>query len=293
MRGLIRDLREADWAHRGERLRATLPGQVMVKFIDDKAADWAVMIAWNSLFSMFPILLVSAGVLGLVLGFAGIGGAAFRDSLAAVIPSKDVGAQVEDFKRASGLLALVGFGGLLIGGSALFGNMDRAFAAVYGVRPRALLPQRLMSIAMVFVFTALIGLDVASALILPLLRDLVGYIPLAFTRGAVALVLQLFVGTGLSFAFFATTFYVVPNRKMRWSEVAPGALVAGILLELITLVFPLYIELNKGLQRYGQTFGLLFVLMTFFFFLGLIVMVGAEVNSVIHPAPVPRPQSSA
>ena len=294
-RGLVKDLWESDWTHRSERLRATLPGRVVAKFVDDKAPDWAVQIAWNSLLSMFPMLLFAAGILGLVLGFAGIEGEDIRKNFVAVIPNGDVGSQVtiavRQFKKSSGLLALIGFGGLLVGGTALFGNMDRAFAAVYKVRPRRLVAQRVMSVGMVFVFTALVGLDIGSALLLPILKDLVGYIPLTMTRGALGLVAQLFVGTVLSFAFFATTYRVVPNHKIKWREVVPGALVAGVLLELVTLVFPLYVSLNSGLQRYGQAFGLLFVLMTFFFFLGLIMMVGVEVNSVVHPTPEPRPSS--
>ncbi len=267
------------------------------KFIDDKAPDWAVQIAWNSLLSMFPILLFAAGIMGLVLGFAGLNGDDVRKSLIAVIPNGDVGSQlaiaVQQFKKSSALLALVGLVGLLVGGTALFGNMDRAFAHVYRVRPRGLVSQRVMAVGMVFLFTGLVGLDIGSALVLPLLKDLVGYIPLAMTRGALGLVVQVLVGTLVSFALFATTYFVVPNRKSTWREVLPGALIAGVLLEVVTLVFPLYVSLNSGLQRYGQTFGLLFVLMTFFFFLGLIMMVGVEVNSVINPPAERRSSSGA
>ena len=293
--GLIRDLRESDWSHRRDRIQLTLPARVAVKFIDDRAPDWAVQIAWYALLSMFPILLTAAGVLGLLFSLLGIGGEDIRRNLAAAIPAGDAQQQVvtavEQFKQASGVLAVVGFAGLLIGGSALFSKMDVAFAHVYGVKPRRLVQQRLMSVGMILLFTALVGLDISSALVLPVLKDLAGYIPLTMTRGAVGLAVQLLVGTVLLCAFFATTYYVVPNRKAEWREVLPGALTAGILLELVTLVFPLYVSLNAGLQRYGQTFGLMFVLMTFFFFLGVVTMAGVEVNSVVHPNLEPRPSS--
>src|SRR5204862_3308119 len=88
---------------------------------------------------------------------------------------------------------------------------------------------------------------------------------------------------------FGSMYYVIPNRRQQLRKVIPGALLAGILFEAITLLFPLYLELNKGLNQYGKTFGLLFVLMTFFFFLGLITMIGVEVNSVIYPVPIDLP----
>ena len=90
-------------------------------------------------------------------------------------------------------------------------------------------------------------------------------------------------GVLAGFILFATVYYVVPNRRQRWKQVLPGALVAGVLLELVTLLFPIYLSLNRGMAAYGKTFGLFFVLMTFFFFLGLITMLGVEVNSVLYP----------
>jgi hypothetical protein len=94
------------------------------------------------------------------------------------------------------------------------------------------------------------------------------------------------VGIIAGFLLFGTMYYVIPNRKQNFRKVIPGALVAGILFELITLVFPLYISLNRGLNQYGATFGLLFVLMTFVFFLGLVTMIGIELNSVLYPEEV-------
>src|SRR5438309_1253380 len=67
----------------------------------------------------------------------------------------------------------------------------------------------------------------------------------------------------------------------------------AVLFEAITLLFPLYLEINKGINQYGKTFGLFFLLMTFFFFLGLITMVGVEVNSVIYPVPIEAPGKDA
>src|ERR1700674_3782012 len=84
-------------------------------------------------------------------------------------------------------------------------------------------------------------------------------------------------------------YYVIPNSKQQFRKGLPGTLVAAVLFELITLLFPLYISLNNGINQYGKTFGLFFLLMTFFFFLGLITMIGVEVNSVIYPVPIPLP----
>jgi hypothetical protein len=93
------------------------------------------------------------------------------------------------------------------------------------------------------------------------------------------------------FVLFSTVYYVVPNRPQRWSQVWPGALLAAVLFECITLLFPLYLQLNRGIGAYGNTFGLLFVVLTFLYFFGLTTMLGVEVNSVLYPVPAALPES--
>lgn len=270
-----------------ERLKASPAGRVAQKFLDDHAPNWAVQIAWSALLAMFPIILIAVAVLGVVTGMTGLGGEDVRRTVAAVFPDADAQRQVQEalrnVKQQSGLFAVVGFAGLFLSGSALFGAMDQAFAEVYQARPRSLVSQRLMSIGMILLFTALIGLAVLSSSLLPALKNLGGIIPWSLTSGPLAFILQAVVGVLAGFILYATIYYVVPNRRQRWSQVPPGALVAGVLLELVTLLFPVYLSLNRGMAAYGKTFGLLFVLMTFFFFLGLITMLGAEVNSVLYP----------
>ena len=276
-----------------DRFKGSLPGRVAIKFNQDRAANWAVQIAWSSLLAFFPITLIAVAVLGYLLNLAGQGGDEVRRSVAAVFPDADAQRQVQDvllhYKQQSGIYAVVGIAGLVLSGSALFGTMDQAFATVYGVRPRGLLSQRLMSVGMIVLFTALIGLDVASSSLLPALKNLGGLVPSGLTSGPLAFTLQLLVGVVAGFLVFAIIYFVVPNRRQRWTHVVPGALLSGALLEVVTLIFPLYLSVNRGMAAYGKTFGLFFVLMTFFFFLGLITMLGAEVNSALYPGdPKPR-----
>ena len=270
-----------------QRLQASLAGRIVTKFLDDHAPNWAVQIAWSALLAMFPIILIAVAALGVLLGMAGVGGDDLRRTVSAVFPDPDAQRQVQDalrnFKQQSGLFAVVGFAGLFLSGSALFGTMDQAFAAIYQAKPRPLVAQRVMSLGMIILFTVLIGVDVLSSSLLPALKNLGGIIPAGMVSGPLAFALQLVVGVLAGFILFATIYYVVPNRRQRWKQVIPGALVAGVLLELVTLLFPIYLSLNRGMAAYGKTFGLLFVLMTFFFFLGLITMLGAEVNSVLYP----------
>src|SRR2546430_4508118 len=272
------------------RLMESVPGRVIRKFLEDQAPNWAALIAWNALFAMFPIVIFAASLLGLVLRLFGQANDRIYSTIFTAIPGdpRPLLDAVTTVKSQSGVLFIIGLIGLLWGGSALFGVIEQAFAVIYHTKPRDFVRQRLIAVGMVFLFTILVGVAVATSALLPALKHIPN-MPEFLYSGAAAFILQVAVGITAGFLLFGSMYYVIPNRKQQFRKIVPGALIAGILFEVITLLFPLYLELNKGLNQYGKTFGLLFVLMTFFFFLGLITMIGVELNSVIYPVPIDLP----
>lgn len=272
------------------RLMESVPGRVIRKFLEDQAPNWAALIAWNALLAMFPIVIFAASLLGFALRLFGQANEAVYKTIFSVIPG-DTQQQTEllkavgGVKSQSGLLFIIGLVGLLWGGAALFGAMEQAFSVIYHTKPRDFVRQRLIAFGMVFLFTILVGVAVATSALLPALKHIPN-IPEFLYSGAAAFILQVLIGITAGFLLFGSMYYVIPNRKQQFRKVLPGTLVAAVLFELITLIFPLYISLNNGINQYGKTFGLFFLLMTFFFFLGLITMIGVEVNSVIYPVPI-------
>jgi hypothetical protein len=97
------------------------------------------------------------------------------------------------------------------------------------------------------------------------------------------------LGVVAGFLLFLGVYFVVPNRRQDWGKVWPGALLAGLLFEALSLAFPLYLRLTGTSATYGKTFGLLFLLMVYFYFLGIVTMLGVEVNSILYPVPVGQP----
>src|SRR5207237_3633331 len=279
------------------RLMESVPGRVIRKFLEDQAPNWAALIAWNALLAMFPIVMLSASLLGFALRLFAAANDAVYKTIFSAIPGDpqqqtELVKAVSGVKSQSGLLFIVGLAGLLLGGSALFGVMEQAFAVIYHTRPRDFVRQKLIAFGMVFLFTLLVGVAVATSAILPALKHIPD-IPSFLYSGASAFILQVIVGLVAGFLLFLSIYFVIPNRTQDFRKVVPGTLVAAVLFEAITLLFPLYLEINKGINQYGKTFGLFFLLMTFFFFLGLITMIGVEVNSVIYPVPITAPGKDA
>jgi membrane protein len=267
------------------RLKQSFPGRVVQRFLADDGGTWTVAIAWGGLFAMIPVILSISSLVGYVLGFAGI----TQEHLVRVFASRvrDANLRTELVTALTGalnhrgLFGVLGIVGLYFSASGLFGSMERAFAMIYSATPRSFIRARLVGMAMIVVLAFLAGGTVLSSTALPVLREL--GITSLLPRGIAPLILQSLVGTIAGLILFGLIYYVVPPLRLRWSQVWPGAVVAGVLFELLGLIFPVYLSLNPVTGAYGQFFGLLFVLLTYFYMLGLITVIGAEVNAVSRP----------
>ena len=276
-----------------KRLMASPPGRLWAKMNEDNAFNWAVILAWNFLQSLFPIVLVVAAVLGVALGFLGVGSGAIYHTVASLIPDpkaqKDTLDALNNFHQKSGIFFLLGFVGLVWGGTGLFRAMEQGFAVIYHTRQRPLLKGILMSVGMVFLLAVFGGLMIVTTAFLGLLNQL-PYLPTILANGAVVFAVQGVIGVVGGFILYLAIYYVVPNRKMDWGSVWIGAAVAGVLFEALSLVFPLYLRLTGAGSGYGKTFGLLFLLMLYFYYIGIVTMVGVEINSLLYPVPIDQPQ---
>ncbi len=198
-------------------------------------------------------------------------------------------AALNTFQQKSGIFFLVGFAGLIWSGASLFRTMEQAFAVIYHTRKRPLIKGIFMSVGMVLLLTVFGALMLVSTTALGLLNQL-PYLPIVLANGAVDFVLQIMFGLGLGFMLFLAIYYVVPNRRLDWGKVWVGAALAGVLVEGLSLIFPLYLRLTGVGSTFGKTFGILFLLMIYFYLLGNVTMVGVEVNSLLYRVPVDQPQ---
>jgi membrane protein len=266
------------------RVSRTFPARVILKFIADDGPNYAVLIAWNGLFSLFPIILALVALAGYVLAFIGLSADSLTQLVVTFIPDSAAQQQAIDSLNAlaqrRGPLALLALASFIWAASFLFGAMEAAFARIFDCQPRDFVRQKVMSLAMMGIFSLLAIVAIGTAALRALLDSLPRVHAVLSSEPSTSL-LQAVIGTVAGVLMFLVIYLVVPNREIRIRHAWPGALVAGVSFEVLTLVFPIYITLNKGINQYGQAFGLLFVLMFFFFVLGIITVIGAEINAVL------------
>jgi hypothetical protein len=91
-------------------------------------------------------------------------------------------------------------------------------------------------------------------------------------------VLSFVIGAAVMVTLLVLLYRFVPNRTFSLREVLPGALLAGVLIEALSLVFPLYTRYAGGFSSYGAQFGLFFLLATWLYLLSELLLLGAVYN---------------
>jgi membrane protein len=258
------------------RLKESFPGRLGKAYGEAKAGNYAAALAFQSFMSMFPLLLGILAIVGLVVRdphrLAQV-----RNVIVNAFPSDSqgaIGGALQAVQQHSGLLGLISIVGLVWSGTNLFATMEFVLGEMFGVEQRSFLRQRLMGLVMMALFlvgvlAAVVANSVISAASSVRWLSVVG--PLAGALVMIALVILIY--------------RVVPNRTFQLSEVWRGALLAGILMEIITLAFPFYGKLVHGFNSYGATFALFFLLATWLFFLSQFIVLGAVANRMVIGVP--------
>ncbi|MDE3229645.1 MAG: YihY/virulence factor BrkB family protein [Chloroflexota bacterium] len=264
------------------RARKTLGG-LWKKLNEDWVFNFSGMLAYSYLTALAPIVLalVAIGSLALSLLAPSVYHG-FVHSLAANFPAglgePLVNATIAALRKEAGLLLTIAIVAAIYGGSRLFVALDDVFAIIYRTVGRSFLRQNRMAILMLLLFLVMAPpLFIAASLPSQLLSVA---LPAGALSSAIALNIEgVIAGVVLAFIIFAAIYRVVPNRVVAWRAVWPGALVAAALLNLFEALFPLYRAIFLRNPGYGSAIGLAIVALVFLYYVGLITLLGAEVNS--------------
>ncbi|MCI5727370.1 MAG: YihY/virulence factor BrkB family protein [Clostridium sp.] len=80
---------------------------------------------------------------------------------------------------------------------------------------------------------------------------------------------------------FASIYKFVSSEKLKWKEVFPGAVISVIGWILASWIFALYIENFNNYSKFYGSIAAIFILMVWLYLTALILLFGAEVNSVL------------
>jgi membrane protein len=238
-----------------------------------QGGNYAASLAYNAFLSMFPLILGMLAVVGLIVSDPSTRRTIYNGVIS-VFPS-DAHAQIlqalGNVHQNAGLLGVIAILGLLWSGTSLFASMEFALTQIFGTTQRDMLRQRAMGLIMMLIFIAAVLFVVAANSVL------------AASPGAG--LIGMAAGAAVLIVLMIAIYRFVPNRTFKVREIWPGAVLAGVLVEVFSLLFPLYAKVSHGFGTYGQQFALFFLLAAWLGFMSQFILIGAVFNKVRLGAP--------
>lgn len=264
------------------RALGALLGDTLWQWFNANAQRLGASLAFYSVFSMAPLLVVVVGIAGLVFGREAAEGQIvwqIRD-LIGQQGAEVIQTMLQNANRpAAGLMAtVIGLLVLLFGASAVFAELRSSLNMVWGVQAPAtvglvsIVKNRFFSFAMVVAIGFLLLVSLVVNAILSAAGTLMGgMLPVPEP------VLQL-VNTAISLAaitgLFALLYKMVPDVTIAWQDVMTGAFVTALLFSAGKLAIGLYLGKASIGSAYGAA-GSVVVLLMWVYYSAQVFFLGA------------------
>jgi membrane protein len=264
-----------------------LAKETATEWMNAKPFRLAAALAYYTLFSIAPLLVVALGIAGLAFGEEAARGQIFGPLQSLLGPKSADAVQnavaAASIKSSGVVATLTGLGTLLVGASAVFGELQDALNTIWDAKPSPnagiwdVAKKRLLSMSMVLVIGFLLLVSLAlSAMLNAVGAYMGGILPVsAFVLETINFV----VSFGIITVLFGAIYKVLPDIDNSWSDVWIGAAVTAALFTCGKSAIGFYIGQAALDSTYGAAASLVFVLV-WIYYSSLILFFGAEFTHV-------------
>lgn len=258
------------------------------EFGDDQGIKYGAALAYYTVFSLAPTLLIIISVLSFFFGQEAVQGEIYGQIKDLV--GSDVALQVQSTIRNIHLshenfvATITGIVILFLSATAIFGEIQDSINSIWGImaKPKRgwikLLINRLLSFSMVISigFMLLVSL-VINALVAIIGRNIGRYFP-ELSIYVISLFNNLFTFAAIVF-LFAIIFKVLPDARIKWKDVIVGAIVTALLFMAGKFVIGYYLGQSNLRTVYGAA-GSIIIIMVWVYYNAIILYFGAEFTQV-------------
>lgn len=253
-------------------------------FTEDKVPKLSASLAYYTVFSLGPLLIVILYICGIFFGRDAIEGSIYSQMEGFV--GKNAALQIQEIIKnasisgGSTIAAVIGVITLLIGATTIFAEIQDSINMIWGLKRkpsagwRVLVKTRVLSFGVIgsLGFLLLVSLGV-SAIVEGISNRLADHFP--ETTVIVVYVVNLLITLSVVTLLFSVIFRVLPDAKIKWKDVLAGSVVTAALFMLGKFAISFYINKTDIGDTYG-TAGSLVVILVWIYYSSFILYFGAE-----------------
>ena len=253
-------------------------------FFDDRCLKLSAALAYYTIYSLAPLLVLVIALAGIFLGEDAIRGQIFSQIHGLL--GNQAANQIQDMIKRVGLSGksntalIISVVTLLTGATSIFVEIQSSVNLIWRVKAKPkrgwlkLLKNRLLSSSLVVSlgFLLLVSL-IVNGILLALSDQLTRFFP---DLGIYLIqVLNFSLSTAVVTVLFGVIFKVLPDANISWKDVRWGAIFTALLFMLGRYLIGLYIETVGKESTYGAA-GSLIVILTWIYYTAAILYFGAE-----------------
>ena len=262
-------------------------------FSSDNALKMSASLAYYTIFSIAPLLLIVIWAIGFLYGEHVAGQTSIQREIFSELAGlfgQEVAEQVQQvvekisISNKSGIGIAIGIGTLIIGSTTIFIEIQDSLNTIWRLRPKPRKGWLKMIINRALSFSMVLGLGFllfASLLLNGIIMALSNQISQYFPE--LSLWMIEWVNIGLTFlvitTLFGTIFGVLPDARLRFRDILGGALFTAALFMLGRYLISIYIRFGAPASAYGAA-GTIIVLRLWIYYSAAILYFGAEFTKV-------------
>jgi membrane protein len=260
--------------------------ETIMEWIDDRASRKGAALAFYTVFSLAPILILSIAIAGFFFGPEAARGEIFVQvrSLLGKDGALAIQAMIENASRpgAGALATLIGSVTLLVGATTALVELKEGLDQIWDVPPEKtsgfwyFVRKRLLSFGLILSLGFLLLVSLALSAALSLLARLWG--PQDATQ-AVLESINFLISFALVTVLFAMIYKILPSVRIAWRDVIIGAVITALLFNVGKFMIGLYLGNSAIASSYGAA-GSVILVLVWVYYSAQIFLLGAEFTKV-------------
>ncbi|MGH2648461.1 MAG: YihY/virulence factor BrkB family protein, partial [Ginsengibacter sp.] len=262
--------------------------KVFVEFSADNILKYSASLAYYTVFSIAPLLVIISTLSGIFFGKEAVNGELFNQLKGLI--GAEAAIQIQEIVKNIHLTgnnffaSVVSIIILLIGATSIFGEVQDSLNKIWGLRVKTkkiwwkLILTRLLSFSLILS----IGFILIVSLILNAIVSAFGNFLSRYIHHFSVYLIQT-IEAALSFVvatfLFSLMFKLLPDAKIRWKDVLFGGFITAILFSLGKFAIGYYLGKSNLTTLYGAA-GSIIIIMVWVYYSSIILYLGAEFTKV-------------
>jgi membrane protein len=260
----------------------------VLNFIDDNGLKYSASLAYYTVFSLAPLMMLLVFIVGIYYGHDAFTGQIYPQLKGFL--GADAAAQVQNMVKSiqlgkSAIAVIIGVVTVIVGATGVFLDMQDTLNIIWRVKAKPkrgwvkLLTNRVLSFSLVISLGFLLLVSLIVNTLVDALSDKLAHYLQSNVTVLMFSIINLCITFIVTTALFAIVFKFLPDVEIQWKHVRVGAFFTAILFMLGKYLIGLYIASSRIGTTYGAA-GSIIIIFAWIYYTSALLYLGAEFTQV-------------